>query len=453
MLRTFTIGAALVGALTVAGGIVGIATAATTTTPANAARPLAAGDWPTYHKDNGRSGDAADLAPVSTLATAWHATLDGAVFGQPLVIGSEVMAATENDTVYGLNAATGAVRWKTNVGKPQPLSGLPCGDINPLGITGTMAYDSATGRVFAAAETAGGHHTLVGINATTGAVEVRANADSPKGTVLDEQQRAALTVLNGRVYIAYGGLTGDCGSYIGSVVSLTTSGASPISFAVPTKKEGGIWAPGGAVVAGSQLLYSVGNSANTSGTYDGGDAVISLNPSTLARTDFFAPTQWASDNAKDLDLGSASPAVVGSFVTITGKRATTYVLRPSHLGGIGGQLSTAGSCSSFGGPAVVGNTEYLACHSGSAKAITLSATGAASVTWTAKTSVNGSPTVGGGAVWIVSGSGVLFALDQKTGAVKGQISVGGVPHFVSPTLSGQHAYVGTTNGVVAISGA
>lgn len=450
MLRTFTIGAVLLGALTVVSGTVGIASATPTD---HAARPLAAGDWPTYHKDNGRSGDATDLAPVSTLSTAWHATLDGAVFGQPLVIGSEVMAATENDTVYGLDAATGAVRWKTNVGKPQPRSGLPCGDINPLGITGTMAYDSATGRVFAVAETVGGHHTLVGINATTGAVEVRANAESPRGTPLDEQQRAALTVLNGRVYIAYGGLSGDCGNYVGSVVSLTTSGASPISFAVPTKREGGIWASGGAVVSGSELFYSVGNSSATSGAYDGGDAVISLSANTLARTDFFAPTQWASDNAKDLDLGSASPALVGTFVTITGKRSTTYVLRPSHLGGIGGQLSTAGSCGSFGGPSVVGNTEYLACHSGSAKAITVNTNGTASVTWTAKASVNGSPTVGGGAVWIVSGGGVLFALDQNTGAVKAQISVGSVPHFVSPTLSGQHAYVGTNNGVVAIGGA
>ncbi|HEV3359905.1 MAG TPA: PQQ-binding-like beta-propeller repeat protein [Pseudonocardiaceae bacterium] len=445
MMKTFTVAVAIVGALTCVNAATGVASAAS--------RPLAPGDWTTYHKDNARSGDATDLAPVSKLAGAWHATLDGAVYGQPLVLGSEILAATENDTVYALNASSGAVLWKTNVGKPQPRSGLPCGDISPLGITSTMAYDQATGRVFALAETSGGHHKLVGINATTGAVDVTAGADPPKGTPLDEQQRSALTVLNGRVYIAYGGLSGDCANYIGSVVSLTTSGANLISYSIPTKREGGIWAPGGAVVDGGQLFYAVGNSAATSGAYDGGDSVISLSASTLNRTDFFAPSQWASDNAGDKDLGSASPALVGSYVTTTGKRSTTYLLHANHLGGIGGQASTVTSCGSFGGPSVVGNTEYLACQGGSAKAITIAANGTATVTWTAKSAVSGSPTVGGGAVWIVSGNGVLYALDQSTGATKAQISVGAVPHFVSPTLSGQRAYVGTMNGVAAINGA
>jgi polyvinyl alcohol dehydrogenase (cytochrome) len=455
MRKAFSIGAVLLGALL---SVNAVSTAAPNAVPTTAgigqqARPLAPGDWPTYHKDNGRSGNATDLSPVSTLSTAWHATLDGAVYGQPLVIGTQVLAATENDTVYSLDAATGAVKWKTNLGTPQARSGLPCGDIDPLGITSTMAYDQATGRVFALAETNGGHHTLVGVNATTGAVEVRVAAEPPKGSPLAHQQRSALTVQAGRVYIAYGGLLGDCSNYIGSVVSTTTDGKNPLSFAIPTTREGGIWAPGGAVLGGDRLYYSVGNSAAGGGAYDGGDSVTALSTATLGRLDFFAPSQWASDNNSDLDLGSASPAMVGSFVVITGKRPTTYVLRANHLGGIGGQVKTANTCSSFGGTSVVGNTVYLACHSGSAQAVTIAADGTPTVTWTAKQAVFGSPTVGGGAVWIVSGSGVLFALDQTTGAVRSQISVGSVPHFVSPTLSGQRAYVGTMNGVVAVGGA
>jgi outer membrane protein assembly factor BamB len=436
--------AALVGALLCANAV---------STAGPQPRPLGPGDWPTYHKDNARSGNATDLAPVSTLSTAWHSTLDGAVYGQPLVIGSQVLAATENDTVYALDASTGAVRWKTNVGTPQPKSGLPCGNIDPLGITGTMAYDQATGRVFALAETSGGDHTLYGINVSTGAVEVRASAEPPKGTPLDHQQRSALTVQGGRVYIAYGGLWGDCGDYIGSVVSTTTDGKNPLSFAIPTTREGGIWAPGGGVANGEQLLYSVGNSQADSGAYDGGDSVTALSADTLSRTDFFAPSEWADDNAKDLDLGSGGPAVVGSYVVITGKRPTTYVLSADHLGGIGGQLKTVSTCSSFGGTSVVGNTVYLPCRSGSAEAVTIAADGAPTVTWQAKAAVSGSPTVGGGAVWIVSSSGVLYALDQTTGAVRSQISVGSVPHFASPTLSGDRAYVGTMDGVAAVAGA
>jgi hypothetical protein len=48
---------------------------------------------------------------------------------------------------------------------------------------------------------------------------------------------------------------------------------------------------------------------------------------------------------------------------------------------------------------------------------------------------------------------VLFALDQTTGSVRSQLTIGSVPHFASPTLSGQRAYVGTMDGVVAIGGA
>src|SRR3569833_28970 len=94
-----------------------------------------AGDWTTYHHDNARTGLAAGLAPLGALSRDWSATLDGAVYGQPLVIGDRVFAATENDSVYALDAATGAVAWSAHVGTPVRRSSLPCGNIDPLGIT------------------------------------------------------------------------------------------------------------------------------------------------------------------------------------------------------------------------------------------------------------------------------------------------------------------------------
>jgi outer membrane protein assembly factor BamB len=411
-------------------------------------------DWPTYHKDNSRSGYAANLAPPATLTTAWHAGLDGAVYGQPLVIGGEILAATENDTVYALDPATGAVRWKTHLGTPVALSSLPCGDVDPLGITSTMAYDAATGRVFALAETTGGAHTLAGINIATGAVDVRVNAQPPSGAPLASQQRAALTVQGGRVYLAYGGLFGDCGNYLGSVLSVSTNGLNPISYTVPTTREGGIWAPGGAVLDGDRLLYSVGNGAATGGAYDGSDSVIALSLTGLSRQDLWAPSAWAGDNAQDADLGSAGPAVVGSHVVITGKRPTTYVLNRDHLGGVGGPpVASVSSCRAFGGTAVAGNTVYLPCRGAALSAVTIAANGTPTVAWTAAGTMSGSPVVGGGAVWIVDPSGVLYALDQARGTVLAQLPVGAVPHFASPTLSGHRAYAGTMDGVVAVNGA
>ena len=63
----------------------------------------------------------------------------------PFLKGSEVIVATENDTVYALDASTGAVRWSRHLASPVP-SGLPCGNIDSSGITGTPVADVAAGR-------------------------------------------------------------------------------------------------------------------------------------------------------------------------------------------------------------------------------------------------------------------------------------------------------------------
>jgi polyvinyl alcohol dehydrogenase (cytochrome) len=413
----------------------------------------APGDWTTYHHDNARTGVAVDLAPLGTLSRAWTAALDGAVYGQPLVVGGRVFAATENDTVYALDAATGAVDWSAHVGTPVPRSALPCGNIDPLGITSTMVYDPSTNLLFALAERTGPEHVLVSIDATTGEVREQRSAEPPRGDRAAHQQRAALNLLGDRVYIAYGGLAGDCGNYIGSVVALPTVGdAAPISYAVPTSREGGIWATGGAVAVGDNLLYAVGNGESTSGAYDGSDSVIALTPQ-LQLADSFSPSTWAADNAADLDLGSMSPAVVGSYVYTDGKRGTGYTLRADHLGQIGGQVAQATVCKAFGGSAVDADTLYVPCSDGP-RAVRVDESGQIHVQWHGPSGARGSPVVGGGAVWVVDyAAGTLYALDPATGTVRQQIAVGVAAHFTSPTPAGDHVYVGTMSGVVAIAGA
>lgn len=442
------------GVCAAVGLLVGCVAATGTGPTANAAgHPrLAAGDWPTYHLDNARDGNATDLAPLSTLSVAWSAPLDGKVYGQPLVVNGRILAATENDTVYAIDPNTGGVLWSTHVGDPEPLSDLPCGDISPLGITSTMVYDPDTNRVFAVAETAGAAHTLLGINADTGAVEVRVPVEPPRGDPSAHQQRGALTLLGGRVYIPYGGLFGDCGNYIGSVVSVTTGGADPASYAVPTSREAGIWATGGAVVDGARLLYGVGNGASDT-SYDGSDSVTALSPD-LQRVDFFAPSDWATQNDGDGDLGSMTPALVGQYVYADGKWGIGYVLRHDDLGGIGGAVAELDNgCLAFGSGAVAGSTVYLPCTTGP-RAVSIGTDGTPQELWRAKAPADGSPAIGGGAVWVVDyNGGVLYALDPGTGSTMAQITVGQAPNFASPTLSGNRAYVGTNTGVVAVGGA
>jgi outer membrane protein assembly factor BamB len=423
-------------------------------TPYLAASPLAPGDWPVYHLDPERSGnDPAFPAFHGSLVEAWAVHLDGAVYAQPLVVHGRVIAATEGDSVYALDPTSGAVVWRQNVGTPVRRSTLPCGNIDPLGITGTPAYDPATRSLFAVAEVSGPRHELFALDADSGAVLWSRNVDLPGDDPTTHQQRPALAVANGYVYIGFGGLDGDCGQYTGKVVGVPTSGrGATISYRVPVQREGAVWATGGPAVDASGNLYvSTGNGSSTT-EYDGSDSVIELSPG-LQVISRFAPAQWAADNARDADLGSLSPMLLpNGFVFIAGKSGIGYVLRQGALGEIGGQISMARVCDgeAFGAAARSGTAIFVPCSEGIHQ-VDVSGMGALAIGWQTTTGAAGPPVVGGGAVWsldIVDGR--LFALDPATGSSLGSIAVGALPHFASPSLWRDRILVGTQSGVAEI---
>ncbi|HEY0936502.1 MAG TPA: PQQ-binding-like beta-propeller repeat protein [Trebonia sp.] len=425
-----------------------------------------AADWPEFNQNAARTGVAPGVPTPGKLATAWTASLDGAVYGQPLVIGGDVIAATENDSIYALNRMTGKVIWRQRVGTPVPQADLHgCGNIFPLGITGTPAYNPGNGQVYAVAEVAGYQHLLVGVDAATGTVRFRRALDNPTASNQPgyNQQRPALAIDGGRVYATFGGLDGDCGPYQGSVVSAPLSGNGPLArWQVPTSREGAIWATGGPVIGpDGDLWVSVGNGAADAGNdYDGSDSVTELSPG-LQRTAFFAPSTWADDNAHDLDLGSTQPVLAaGGAVFIMGKRGTGYLLSASRPGGIGGQLAQQAICPAYGTAAVSGSTVYEPCSGGGLAAVEVdAATRTIKVRWRGPSGSNGTPVLGGGAVWVTQysssgGPGTLYALDQATGRVEQQIAVSQVlPHFSSLSLSGGTAYISTLTGLTAVNGA
>ncbi len=411
-------------------------------------------DWPVYHRDPLRTGyDPAFVAPRAPLAVAWSAPLDGAVYAEPLVVAGNVIAATENDTVYALDPLDGAVRWRRHLGTPVPLSALPCGNIDPLGITGTPAYDPGSGSLFVVAEVSGPRHVLFALDPRQGSLRWSRGVDLPGDDPRTHQQRAALAVANGYVYIGFGGLAGDCGDYRGEVVGVPTSGqGATLAYRVPTSREGGIWAPGGPVIDGAGHLYvAVGNGSSTT-TYDGSDAVVELSP-TLQLLSRFAPTTWAQDNAVDADLGSMSPLLVpGGWVFIAGKSGMGYTLRQGALGGIGGQVAARPVCAGFGGAAQVGMTVFVPC-SGGLRAVRIGTAGSIQPLWRTGSGAAGPPVVGGGAVWSLNlEAGDLVELEVGTGAAMARVAVGAVPHFASPTLWSGRVFVGTMRGVVAVTG-
>lgn len=432
--------------------------------PMAAARPATAAttaysDWTGYHGGYDKSGYAITVKRlVGAPQPVWSIPLDGAVYGQPIIVDHGIkIAATENNSVYRL--AGNKVVWRKNLGAPVPRSALPCGDIDPTGITGTPGYDPTTNTVVVVSLLNSPiRHVATGLDPNTGAVKWSRNVDVPSSipgiSPAAMQQRGGLLVSARRVYIPYGGLAGDCSSYRGSVIGVDLdhpTTAALWTYTVPTSREGGIWSTPGAVEnPGGGILVAVGNGATAgTGTYDYTDSVLKLAGEKI--TDSFSPSTWRTDNANDLDLGSQGPQIVGNFVFIAGKSGTAYVLNRSKFGGIGGQVSQQPLCKSFGGAATVGNVVYVPCTDG-VRAVRINSNGTMTVLWHAASGTNGSPTVGGGYVWALdTGAGVLHVLSPSTGASLYSVSVGSVNRFATPALFGNAVFVGTLSGIKAFN--
>jgi len=150
------------GALVLVGTGVSAAPQRTTaTTAASTTAANTAADWATYDRTAGRGGVSTTTPAPGKVRKSWTAKVDGAVYTQPLIIGAEVIIATENDSVYALNEANGKVLWYRHLASPV-TGGLPCGNIDPSGITGTPVVDIATGMLWVVTFTSTPtyHHTL-----------------------------------------------------------------------------------------------------------------------------------------------------------------------------------------------------------------------------------------------------------------------------------------------------
>ena len=430
--------------------------------PAEMASGTSGTGWTVYHGDALGTGASGQLTSVNTSAPAWTSpTLDGHVYGQPLYFNGRVYIATENDTVYALSASSGAVVWSNHLGAPVSSSRLPCGNIGPtVGITGTPVIDPARSEIFVVAdESSGGvHHVLVGLDAASGQVERTQNVDPPGADPTALLERSGLNLDGGSVIFGFGGNYGDCGQYQGRVASVPESSGGAGFFTVDVgHREGAVWMGGGApaVDGAGHIWVTVGNGSQTSSgdTYDDSDSVLELSAS-LQLMGYFAPSDWAQQNASDADMSTVPALLPDGEVLAAGKAQVAYLLNGSHLGGINGQqaeLNTGCGNDIDGGMAYVDSTVYLPCLSGPMAVSVSASPPRLTVLWRSG-SGGGPPIATAGRVWTESTSGVLYGLNPATGAVVQQASVGSVSnHFPTPAIGGSYLLVPTSDHVVAFA--
>jgi len=411
------------------------------------------GNWTTYHQNVARNG-VQGTATVSAVHSEWSGPtgLDGQVYAEPLVCGNSVFVATEDDSVYAINATNGHILWRMHLGTPMPGSSLPCGDIDPSGITGTPVIDTATGTLYAVAFLTPGQHVLFGLNVVNGSIRSQVVVDANGSNPLVEQQRGALTLANGYVYVPYGGLDGDCGNYHGWVVGVpVTASGGIVAYQVPTHREGGIWGTGGEVVASSGNLYVATGNGDSTTNFDHGDSVIELSPN-LTELGFFAPTNWKTLNSNDEDLGSVAPTLLpnGDLFQV-GKEGVGYLLSGTDLGGIGGQITNITVCAAaYGGTAAVGDSVLVPCTDGVFDVVAGSSS--LTVAWQTSEFDAGSPVVTGNVVWSVDISNAeLLGFNLSTGGQMFSFSLGSVDHFISPTAAPGNLFVGAGSQLYAFT--
>jgi PQQ enzyme repeat len=288
------------------------------------------------------------------------------VYAQPLFVDGMggrdvVIVATQADNVYALDAVTGAAVWTAHLGTPVPLSTMPCGNIDPFGITGTPVIDIASRTLYVDAmvtpDDAGAtkKHLIYALSIDDGAVrsgwpiDVAAKAKSGSTAFIAQYQgqRAALALVGGTLYVPFGGLYGDCGTYHGWVVAISTADPTNITSWATTANAGGIWAPAGVSSDGTSIFVSTGNTQGAGKSWGGGEGVVRFGTGSAfgPPADFFAPNNWPSLDSSDLDLGtspipfSLAGSTPSQLALAFGKDGMAYLLDRNHLGGVAASVT------------------------------------------------------------------------------------------------------------------
>jgi PQQ enzyme repeat len=328
-----------------------------------------------FHNHDSRDGLYIDAAFTQGAAAKlsrdlnFDGTIVGDVYAQPLYIDDgpggrpTIIAVTESNNVYALDAVDGSIIWQLNVGDPVSEDHLICqGDIDPFGITGTPIIDLASRALFfdAMITPDGGNtkkHLIFSLNVDTGEINPGWPVDVGEVAVYNgitftpstQAQRPALGIVGNILYVPYGSFLDNC-VYHGWLVGVPINNPSTVMAWATNAIGGSIWGVGGVASDGKNPFVTTGNTYNPP-DWGGGEAVIRFLPGPIftgSPSDYWAPTNWLELDTNDADLGGCGALLVdvpdatpSHLVVALGKDGNAYLLNRDNLGGITAPIASS----------------------------------------------------------------------------------------------------------------
>ena len=343
----------------------------------------------TYHYDNYRTGWNSQETTLSVaalqsskFAVLGKVVLDDQVDAQPLIVPGVIITAgsfkglhdvvyvaTDNNTVYAIDANTGKVLLSPNFGPPV-VRPLGCGKNNPdVGINSTPVIDPSSNTLYAiiyTQQTSGPAYFIhaLDLGSLTDKVTpqlVVASHTLTDGTTYNfnatyQRQRPALLLANGTVYAGFGSFcdlatnlsrgwllgwqTGTLAPLEDNEI-LDTQASSAKNFFMSS-----IWMSGYGPAAddSGNVLFVTGNSDPSGTAYDGvtdiEESVIKVSPDLSSVLDLFTPANVKNLDEHDMDFGSGGvmvrpdqPGSISHMAVAAGKTGQMFLMNEDDLGG------------------------------------------------------------------------------------------------------------------------
>jgi len=447
--------------------------------------------------------------------------VDGYIQAQPLYMSALTVnggthnvafVATMHNSVYAIDADTGAQLWQVNLGPSVTSSQEGCSGVtgfNEVGILSTPVIDPVSNTMYLTSKTfvsttasAFSLHALditTGLEKFGGPVSISATVGTLPFTPLQQIQRPGLLLSNGTIYIGFGSNGCDFNAR-GWLYAYSASDLQQLAVMTmqPDNSYGSsIWQGGVAPAADAagNVYLSTANGVFDYGAFDLGDSVLKLSLGSSAFTvgDYFTPFDQANMAAKDLDLGSGGvtllPYQSGSstpdLLVTSGKDADIYLISTDYLGGynatgntqIPQYIQSALAGEFFGNPVYWNNSDgttngtvYFLAHQDYLRSYSLSVNGSGNSVLTPITQTVGKLTTIGlpvvssngannGIVWLVRNvknvplmsaydAIHLYLLYDSSMAAGGRDTLGTIGHFATPIVANGKLYAGTQTQLV-----